>query len=660
MTYDYLDPAVYKDSQCPSYEFWLSLTYHGETLKLYFNTDEAYQALPTSAYIPCGSYELTLADATCDILKEKPTFDGASVLTVRKRTLSYKEEDFAEVESGDTFQKMVSISYLNIKYQFTLTADVAGRAVGEKDIPYLSAIAENENLDLDYSAASVSMVKRSTGVSIVSNVGSSVYYGDAYVPAALWLNKGKAGEMKLESETLLYTYTSENSTARAQGLPKNAGSYTIYCALDSDTYEVAEKRITLRIAKRPVAGYFVLVTTSKVYGDIFDFGDSKNVQLTTLYELDANNKADRTRVITEYNRDMPFGSSLTSLGGAEAAVAGKYDFDFLGVKMENYELKTAIYWDQKAHKAVTQFTVEKAAAPAAPTVSLSVSERTLRVSASPLPSGTAEISLSSDFSAKKTSNVSSGSASFSQLTYGARYYVRVRSNDDANYNAPSTWTEKEIAVPYPALTLSIVERACDALGVAAEPLEDAVEGYTLQYRVGSSGAWKDGNRAEGLEADRDYTLYFRAKNDYAEGVATPIYARTLRAPVEESEISYRYDRDLETLYFGSEIEGLECRLLSSSGESLTEWIPYSDLPTLAKDANYTLEVRYAATAEKEASGILSIEIDTHEPAKPFSWKDFLSDWFLVMVGGGILLAALILLLVLIKAKRRADKEVLGG
>ena len=660
MIYEYLDAAVYKDLDHPQ-EYWLTITYFDESIILYFGADEAYQALPTRTWIPCGSYALTLEDYSHDVM-DTISAEGELSLNVGKRTLAYQGQDTAEVASGDTFQKSVSVTYEGVKYDFTLTAGVAGRSVGDV-LSYASATSlTNENVDLDYSAARLTMVKRSTGISIVSSVGSSVTYGDAFVPAALWLNKGKAGESKLESETLIYAYSSGNSTARTAGLPQDAGSYTIYCSLDSDTYAVAEKRIALRIDKRPVAGYFVLVTTSKVYGETFDFADSNNAQLTTLYELDASlQAADRTKVISGFTRDMVFGSSLTSAGGAKEAVAGRYDFDYSGVLMLNYRLATAIYWDKGANKAVRQFTVEKADSPAPPTVSLSISGRTVRVSASPLPSGTAELSLSSDFSDKLTATVSEGRASFSQLTYGARYYVRVCSVDSANYDAPSAWASTQtIAAPFPSLSLTLVERECDAITVIAEPLENALEGYTLQYRVGSTGTWTDGSRAVGLDADRDYVIYFRAKNPYVEGAATQISARTLRAPVAEDDIALRYDRDLETLYIGSEVEGLECRLLSSSGEYLTEWISYDDLPTLAKDATYTLEVRFAATEEKEASGILSIEIDTHEAETPFTVKGFLSDWFLIVIGGGILLVALILLLVLIKAKRRADKEILGG
>ncbi len=659
LTYDYLDAAVRRGLDHLQ-EYWATILYHGASIDLYFGADDAYKALPMQAPIPCGSYALTLVDYGKDVM-ETITAEGEMSLTVLKRSLSYAKNDDAEVASGDTFNKTVSVTFDGKRYDFILTADLSGRKVGDV-LCYDSALSQtDENVTLDFSAATVTMIKRSTGVTIVSNVGSSVVYGDAYVPAALWLNKGKAGEMKLESETLNYAYSPDQSNLRTEGLPRNAGKYTIYCTLNSDTYQAAEKSIKLTIDKRPVAGYFVLITTSKVYGETFDFGDSNNVQLTTLYELDATKKAaDRSKVITEYNKSMPFGSSLTSLGGGKDAAAGKYDFNFEGVLMENYKLRVAIYWDKGANRAVTQFTVEKADAPAPPKVTSSVSGATIRLSVSPLAAGRAELSLSSDFSEKKASDFSSGSVSFTSLTYGALYYVRVRSNDNANYNAPSVWTVEEITVPYPALSLTILEKTHDTVTVTAAPIENAVDGYTLQYRVGASGEWKEGAIAKELTPDRDYTLYFRAKNAYARGVDTPITVRTLRAPIEEDEISYRYDRELETLYFSSEVEGLECRLLSATGEYLTEWIAYSDLPALTKDANYTLEVRLAATEEREASGILSLSISTYEAPKPFSVKDFLSDWFLVLVGGGILLAALILLLVLIKAKRRADKEILGG
>ena len=514
----------------------------------------------------------------------------------------------------------------------------------------------NPNFDLDISAATLTMVKRRTGVSIVKKItGSSVKYGDEYVLAEL-----KVDGTPVE-ETITYKYVVSGGSVRTEGLPTAVGSYTVYCNVTSDVYEVAEKSISLTVSERPVAAYFTLITTSKTYGTTFNFGDTKNVQLTNLYEYNEKTKSvDRNSPVV-YDKKTVGGSSLTSSGAAEKAAAGTHDFDYSGISIQNYRIAAAIYYDTTAKKEVAKFTVTKAAAPAAPLIkSAEVTDRSLKITLTSQLSGTAELSESSDFSDKKTASVSNGVATFTSLTYGAYYHIRVRVEDSANYLGASAWTEASKGVPFASPAVEVVTVTHDTVTFEAEPLEDAVEEYGFQCRVGASGEWRDGLTVTGLTADKDHTIYVRAKNEDVSGAMASVAVHTLRAPVGESELRVEYDRDFGTLTVMTSKQ-LEYRLIDSSGKFLSEdWQPLDDSLEIPRDGKYTMQVRIVATENALASAIKEIEIDTHEVKGPFSLKKFLSNWFLMIVGGVLLLATVIILIAFVKIKKKADSEELGG
>jgi len=106
---------------------------------------------------------------------------------------------------------------------------------------------------------------------------------------------------------------------------------------------------------------------------------------------------------------------------------------------------------------------------------------------------------------------------------------------------------------------------------------------------------------------------------------------------------------------------LEYRLLDESGEFISEeWSVLDDSLELAKDRVYTMQVRLVATDDALASDFAELTIDTHKVKVPFSLKRLLSVGFLLFVGGILLIATILMCIILIKAKRRAEKEELGG
>ncbi len=646
-TCDYLDPAVTLEG---AGECAVGVEYFGRDLILYCNIAGDVKKLSS------GEYPITFSQCVSDDFYSIAFEEGVVTLRVNKRVLVYDGEDSAEVASGDTFVKRVSVAYNDKEYYFDLTADVAGQGVGDTTSYASAAAVTDGDFDLDFSTATVTMVKRTTGVTVSSLVGDRVYYGYDEPLAALKVD-GQIAEGRIE-----YAYSASGSSVRTTGTPVALGSYVVYCTLVSDVYQVAEASFSLTVESRPVAAYFVLTTASKVYGTSFDFSSANNVRLERFYSYDAQKKkVDRERSFSLSGVTLG-GTSLTSAGAAASAVAGSYSFDYSGILTTGYTIMTAIYYDNGAKREVTSFTVTKAAAPAAPTVNAAVSGRSVRVTVSPLPSGRAELSLSSDFSGKTSVSVSGGTASFTGLTCGAAYYLRVRAEDSANYLSPSEWTvvQKTIAIPFAAPVAEITSVGSDTVSFKTEEAEDAVEGYEVQYRVGTSEVWREGEVVTGLIPDHDYNLYFRFKNAVTSGATAHLAVRTLRAPVEEGELTLSYDRAFGELTVTTQSENLEYRLVSASGEYLTEWIGLADMPLLDNDTKYTLLVRIAATDTKAASEIREIALDTHEVKQPLTLRSFLSDWFLIVIAVGLLLVAAILLFALIKKKKKADREELGG
>ncbi len=642
--FEYLDPIVsdYRD------EIVLTVPYYGLEVTLRCSLEA-----PTGA-LQCGDYVLEYKTFGCAALSDV-FFDGQIVLTVYKRTLVYDGADSAEVMSGNSFQKQVTLQYGALFCDFELTADLTDKTVGQ-EVKYSSFVSVNPNFTLDHSSAKVTLVKRSTGVSVESNGVTSVHYGDEYTLASVYLNYGKADAALLSEETVVYSYVASGSSKVNGGLPVEVGDYTVYCDLSSAIYSAPRLSVALTVEKRPVAGYYRITTATKVYGEFFDFG--KNSQLIALYDYDeASGVPDRTSSIP-ITDGMIGGESLRSEGASASKKAGEYAFDCSGATAQKYRVAAAIVYDISANKEVTSFIVQKAAAPAAPTLTVTTQGRAICVQTAGQVKG--EISVKADYSGAKTVTSLKGVLEFTELTYGETYYLRVRVEDSNNYNAASNWSEEVKTLPFAKPDVAVSELASESVLVTAT-MRNAVSGFSLQYRVGASGKWTDGEKVTGLSPDTQYVLYFRAKNAATTGEETSLSVRTLLAPVAKEQLQIELDREAGTLSVTSSVERLEYRLIAPTGEPLTEqWLPLGDFSELERDTTYLLQVRIAATGDGLASEIAEITIDTHKPKQPFSLSRFLSNWFLFFVGGGIVVAAAVLLPLLLKVKRKAEEQELGG
>ena len=133
------------------------------------------------------------------------------------------------------------------------------------------------------------------------------------------------------------------------------------------------------------------------------------------------------------------------------------------------------------------------------------------------------------------------------------------------------------------------------------------------------------------------------------------------APVARDRITWELDRNEGTLIVSSTVEHLEYRLLSNSGEPLSEeWADLGSFTELEKDTTYKLQVRVAAQGDTPASDVTEITIDTHKVKTPFPLKNFLSEQFLLVVGGALLIALIIVIVGFVRTRKRANKEELGG
>ena len=646
ITYEYLDPVVanYLD------DIWVVADYYGKELTLHCVSATAPQGV-----LPCGSYPVTLSYASCQGINDVD-FEGDITVTVTKRTLAYAGEDSAEIALQDFFVKRVSLPFNNANYAFDLTADLTGCAVGD-EIPYTSFVSlTDQNFEVSFAGAKVVITKRSTGVSIVPLVGATVPYGDRYDFAALYLDHGLPTERLLDEEVIC-EYSASGSTARREGLPTEIGAYTVYCSVVSDLYAVAECAVSLRIVARPVAAYYQITSATKVYGQSFDF--KNNVQLIALYDYDeATHTVDRSGGIP-LTDGLVGGAILTSSGADASMTVGEYDFDYSGaVTSQKIRIAAAYVVDISTNEIAEKFTVVKANAPAAPAFTTQVNGRELKVISSGNIRG--ELSLKSDYSNAKKQNSATGTVTFTQLTYGAVYYLRVCVEDETNYKSSSPWSSEVKAIPFAKPDVAVSELHSEKVIVTAS-MKNAASGYIIQHRVGASGAWKDGMEVTGLKPDTQYTLCFRAKNDATAGEEFSFAVKTLRAPVDKDQLAVEFDRDLGTLSVTSAVERLEYRLLSSTGEPLSEeWSDTCEFADLEKDTTYLLQVRLAGEDGNMASEIMELTIDTHKAKVPFSFKKFLSDWFLLIIGIVLLSAAVSLLVAFIKSKKRTDAAELGG
>lgn len=625
---------------------WISVPYFGLNLSLYCEADAP------NGVMAVGSYPLTLLAYNCASF-DSVVFEGDVLLSVVKRTLTYSGADSAEIMSGNTFVKRVTLSFEDRDYLFDLTADVSGRAVGD-EVPYASGVAVTDaNFDLDLSGATVTLIKRSTGVTLAADAQVSVSYGEEYELAALYLDRGAPTEQKLQVP-VVYAYTATGSNVRKTGLPVEVGGYVVYCSIDSDLYEAEERTVSLTVAKRPVAGYYHITSAQKVYGQTFDF--SRNVQLLCLYDYDeVSHTADRANPIA-LTDGMVGGVLLTCSAGGATQRAGNYDFDFSGADAQHYRIVAAIVYDITAEEEVSKFTVTKASAPAAPVVNVEVTGRDMRVlSTGPIR---AEVSLKADYSSATAKTSTTGTVTFPGLTCGALYYVRVRAEDSSNYKAPGPWTEGAQAVPFakPEVTLgSVLSNAAHVSATTAHATED----YIVQYRIGATGTWMDGDEVKQLKPDTQYVVYFRLKNEVTAGESTSLSFHTLCAPVSQNELSIEFDRMTGSLSITSSVDRLEYRLYSESGELLTDdWTELSEFMDLQKDTTYLLQVRQSNKNGETASEITEITIDTRLKGK-FSLKRFLCNNFLFFIGGGLVIAIAIAAILFAEVKRKAESEELG-
>lgn len=658
-SYLYLPPSVftytYRDGIVSDYHSEIVI----EDVTFYEGVTGAIRCRVSAAEgadIPAGRYPMTLNGYDCPVIEEL-ILDESVCLTVNKRNVgAYAESDSAETAMGDSYTKRVTFSYEEEEYLFDLTADLTGSSVGSVlSYTYLTSLTD-PNLEITFSEATVTVVKRSTGVSLEAESPRTVYYGSSYTVASLWLDHGSEGGREL-SETVLYRYHTAGSSAAFDGLPSKVGNYVVICRVESELYEVQPLSVELTISKRPVAAAYELTSSYKAYGESFSFVTGSTVRLRKLYEYDVETGLeDRAREIA-FSSGAIGGTILSSEGGRADAAVGEYPFDLSLLTSQYYDVKKAIVLDISSGEEVTKFVVVKAASPDAPSVTFTVSGREVRVNAAGVIR--AERSLKSDMSSA-TSSEGTNSVRFTGLTYGETYYMRVRVEDLANYNAVGAWSEvKEVKVPFAKPKVAVSSLGSERAVFTADDLKNSVQGYLFQHRIGS-GAWSEGLEVSGLRANTNYTISFRAKKGDVTGEVSEISIRTLRAPLDKEKVDYSYDREQEKLVLTSEEKGLEYRLLSSLGEVISDWDEESVFEQLQADNRYLLQIRYPETEQLDASDITEIEIDTHEVKPPFEARGFLSDWFLLFVGGGLLIWTILFIILFAKSKRQTDREELGG
>ena len=643
ISFFYLDTEVRNAGGRIEFE---EIPYHETSIRLVCFISDA----PISGAIPCGIYALSKDTFGCEYLSDVALSDVS--LTVTRRRLAYVQEDSAEYGTTD-FRKETAIAFDGTNYAFTLIADLAGATVGDVR-NYDSFTSEDPNFDLDFAEAKLTIVKRRTGVSLQGSRRQTVTYGTAYTPAVAYLNHGTAEEQILEDATVLYAY--REGTQVRDGLPENAGSYSLTCTLSSPLYETNVLSVTLTIAKKGVAALYYIRSAQKTYGATVDF-DASPARLFALYGYDEKIGVEDREQEIEIEIANFGGKNLSSEGGAAEAAVGEYPFDYSTITSQNYEIKKVIAYDVSSKKETTKFTVVKAPKPAAPTFTVTTNANALNVSAK----GTikAELSEKESMSGARSAT-GEGAVSFAKLNYGQVYYLRVRLEDYENYVDAGEWSaagRQVIPFPAPEAEVSLLRSESATFTVT---VKNAAEGYVIQHRV-ASGEWKEGTEVTGLKATTTYSLSFRVKNDHVTGDAVTVKIRTLSSPVAEDKVLPAFDRKSGELTVSSEMENLEYMLLDESGEPLFEgWVTAENLPKLQLDSKYVLQVRIAATGTTPASDYREIEIDTHEVKEPFTLKGFLSKWFLVIIGGVLLIVGVVVTILFIRAKKKTDKEEIGG
>ena len=621
--------------------------------------------------IPVGTYEIDLIDKECPDIEDL-SFDHVSIrVTPFVIDEPYAGEDEAEITVSNTFEKVVTRTHDQKQYTFALTADLTGQGVGA-EVAYSSLESRTDpNVLIEYDAARVTVVKRHTGVSLAASDKSIAYGTEIGVVAVPYL-----GDDPLEEEgtSVRYRYRAANLQNFSDKAPTVVGSYVVKCGLVSDLYEVDPVEVNLTITKRRVAVLYHVSTSHKTYGTAFAYKTSdKTVQVNAIYPVEAG-VADRDHPITEFKASDFSGVLLSSEGCATDANVGTYDFVTSGASSPYFEIVKSFVYDVTVGREVTEFTVDKAPAPPAPDPTLEVtSKQEIKVRAA----GPIVVRVANNAEMNSpTENHGEDTITFSKVggkkpLGGETFYVSVRAEAGDNYETASGWSViKSISVPFAAPAVTVSALAGNGAEFTYTELANAVEGYRIRYRVGTSGDWKDGEetaewtiKVTGLRADTDYTVQFRAEKGGVVGAAASVTFRTLRAPVAADKVKVEYDRNTGVLTVKPDDEvkdkgELEYCLCKATGEEITAWTATPDFEEVLKDNDYILKVRYAQNDDEDLLGSeeTTIAIDTHKPKVPVTWRSILSDWFLVIVGGVLLILMIVFIVRFAKMKKKIDRE----
>ena len=600
--------------------------------------------------ITVGAYPMTLLSYEGEVI-ESLSFDESVRLVVTKRNIGeYGETDRAEIGISNSFAKRITLLFEEAQYEFELTADLTGKVVGD-EVAYSSCVAlTDDNYEITFGDARVTVGKRSTGVSLVAPAEKTVLYGDECLLCLPYLQYGEEDEQILE-ETISYRYRVGEEAYR-NGLPKAVGTYEVSCSLLSELYEASPVSVSLTIGKRAVAAYYELSSSRKKYGQTFSFG-SKDLALKKLYDCDRE-----TLAVTGEGVNVPEGEFsgvyLRSTGAAASATVGEYDFDFSGIVSQNYDVIKAIVYDKALRATVDSFAVVKAAQAAPPEVECSAKTGDRKITVTAVGALEGQLSEKSDYSSPKE-DAGTGILNFTKLTCGRVYYLRVRVIDGQNYeSAEGEWRETTVTLPFPKPTVGVSSVTSSSAHFTVDKLKNSAEGYVIRSRVGS-GSWKEGTEITGLQPNTVYTISFRAEKSGVVGESAEVTVRTLRAALPEEDFSCRFNKETGVLTVVTETEGTEYRLLSSAGEVLSDWSDSPAFDELQAETQYRLQIRLAREDGQGASDVTEIVIDTHEPEPPLTFKRVLADWFLLIAGGAGVLLLAIVVPVFIKKKNKILK-----
>jgi len=628
--------------------------------------------------VPYGTYKLTLLGVEQDGEKKEGfddlTLDKDFSMEVKPYVLKYSGTD--ECQYGyKTFKKELKLSIPGREgeYTFSLAATIGENVpVGNDETRYTDA-DENlalskedaNNVRLDYSGAKIRIVQRRDGVSFrAADDLSRVLYRSDYAVCTLTL----AADDKIDTlatlsflangdattTEILYSYSTNGGETYTTGRPTVVGTYKVKCAVKNTSSYAAEEAIfDLTIIPRPVLVLYRVASTEKKYGDTFRFA-TDTMKLDKIYAYDAEReKEDRDTV---YNETLSVFSAITCAGAAASAELGAYDVT-ISIVTGNFDVMSILLYDIGADRESSTITVVKGDRPPNTTVTAEYSGRAITVRAGAGPA-LLQIAKKSDFSDRSEYTSQEGVTSFNNREYGQIYYVRACITDAAHYTKDGEWSDVQtIAIPFPALTVKLTEDSVtDTQAVfTATALDHAVD-YVVQYRIGSSGSWKDGLTVQGLAPGATQTVHFRAKAGSVVGQESSAPVTTLCSPVQEDAVSFEYDRETGALTVVTSA-AVEMRLLNKEGEVVVDWTAENVFADVPRDAEYVLQVRNAADGER--SVVMEIETDTYRKG-PLSVLTYLSDWFLVWIGGVMIVALVVIVILFARVKKQMDSKLLGG